>query len=75
VGPSNLSRTSPSPYNEARPSSLPPRLVRRHPPPVSRRRGAYPVNRHISCTTARLVQAVMGEEAPGLVCGNPHVEL
>ena len=35
--PSNLSQTSPSPYNEARPSSLPPIAVRRHPPPVARR--------------------------------------
>jgi hypothetical protein len=34
--------------------------VRRHPPPVSRRAGAYRLTGHITCTSAGLVQAMLG---------------
>src|SRR5215217_6762177 len=34
--------------------------VRRHPPPVSRLAGAYRLTGHITCTSAGLVQAMLG---------------
>ena len=69
VDPSTLSRTSPSPYNEARPSSLPPNACAAPPAaglqtPTAR----LAVNRHITCTSGRLVQAVSRQNSSRMAC-------